>query len=976
VAAVKKKKNVSSKRKGGSDPLVSFRMHEEIKAIVLLAVGIFLAVAMFADVAGVVGGGVSYACRGALGVMAYVLPFVLILYSIAIFANKGYSISLRTHIFVIIMFFMLMLFISAFWLDSGDDPLHGARAGAVFADSAAGKGGGFVGMYAGSLIIGLIGKAGLFILSVAALAVSSLLLARTTLAERFDRIAQIRADMRERREEREEEQRRFDEAAAMTDDRITARRARAPEPAFDGVDAEAAYGHADAARGGVFSLFGGLRGRKRDNAENIVEAVNHVEDHSGMTGFGDEHIIGMNRPDDYSGQDAREENFIYGIEPKPRAGKGMGLGDDYDGIGADSVDTVTGPAASGAPVPAAGADAGKDANDERKGTGLNAAGSPGAAPGWIDSAAGQRNITALGLESGDAGFTKKKRTTAYKLPPVDLLKKSQRSVKSESDKELQARARKLEETLRDFRVDAKVLNVTVGPAVTRYEVEPDVGVKIQSIRSLEPDLALRLEVKSVRVVPMPGQAVVGIEAYNSKRTLVTLREIIDSPEFRERDSKISFVLGKNISGDRIIADLSDMPHLLIAGTTGSGKSVCINSILLSIMYKAAPDEVKLILVDPKVVELKPYSDIPHLLLPVVTSPERAATALGYAVTIMNERYAKFAEFNVRNLNGFNDLMLKEGRPDDVLPQIVIVIDELSDLMMIAPQKVQESISRLAAMARAAGMHLIVATQQPLASILTSVIKANIPSRIAFSVSSNSASRVILDEPGAERLHGKGDMLFSPVGTREPMRIQGSFVSEAEVYKVTEYVKKEMDPDYSPDILDAVNGEITGDLTEDEDELFKDSVEAVVAAKQASVSMLQRRFRIGYNRAARLVDMMEERGMVAPSDGTNKPRKVLMSEGQLADYLSGSGPAGVAAAFAAGGVPSVGGVPAASAFASSPDVSGAEIAPVSHTLYGGIPGGEPADPDAGDPDVEDGDIRITDISDLINDDDPPFVTDDE
>ncbi|MDR2157025.1 MAG: DNA translocase FtsK, partial [Clostridiales Family XIII bacterium] len=332
------------------------------------------------------------------------------------------------------------------------------------------------------------------------------------------------------------------------------------------------------------------------------------------------------------------------------------------------------------------------------------------------------------------------------------------------------------------------------------------------------------------------------------------------------------------------ADLNDMPHLLIAGTTGSGKSVCINSILLSILYHAGPDEVKLILIDPKVVELKSYNDIPHLLVPVVTDPEQAATALNYAVTLMNERYRKFAEYNVRNLDGYNARLKKDGLADDILPRIVIVIDELSDLMMIAPAKVQESISRLAAMARAAGMHLIVATQQPLASILTSVIKANIPSRIAFSVSSNSASRVILDEAGAERLHGNGDMLFSPVGTREPMRIQGSFVSDSEVHKVTDYIKKKMDPAYSPDVLQAVRGELSGQLVDEGDELFRDAVEMVVPAKQASVSMIQRRFRIGYNRAARLVDMMEERGIVAASDGMNKPRKVLMNETQLADFL--------------------------------------------------------------------------------------------
>jgi len=476
----------------------------------------------------------------------------------------------------------------------------------------------------------------------------------------------------------------------------------------------------------------------------------------------------------------------------------------------------------------------------------------------------------------------------YKLPPVELLPKDKGKVNSESPAGLKANAAKLEQALRDFRVEARVVKVTVGPTVTRYEVEPFIGVKIQSIRSLEPDLALKLEVKSVRVVPMPGHSVIGIEAFNENTSIVTLRDLIDSDEFRKAPSNISFALGKNIAGKRIVVDLKEMPHLLIAGTTGSGKSVCINSILLSILYRAKPSDVKLILIDPKVVELKSYNDLPHLLVPVVTDPERAAMALSYAVTIMNERYKKFAEHNVRNLEGYNDRMRKSGQTEEIMPQIIIVIDELSDLMMVASQKVQESISRLAAMARAAGMHLIVATQQPLASILTSVIKANIPSRIAFAVSSNSASRVILDNPGAERLHGKGDMLFSPVGSREAIRIQGAFSEEREIIKVVNYIKKQMDPDYSAEVMAQVSAPQAKGLVDDEDELFLDSVEMVAQAKQASVSMIQRRFRVGYNRAARLVDMMEERGIVAASDGTNKPRRLIMGEAQLASFLASAG----------------------------------------------------------------------------------------
>jgi hypothetical protein len=828
----------------------------------------------------------------------------------------------------------------------------------------------------------------------------------------------VREQKRAEREEKAEVRRRLEEAEAEARDEAEARlrearaaRRSGADSGYDGdvsCDGSAEYsggggyggnavsGYRASSRRGLGSFFGGLLSK---NQENIIDAVKNDEKHIlGSTGLPDNGGSVEDFPDAtergglrgtgllrYARNDgvgdtelrsrggAAAEDPRFGIEPLSREDPGRGLG-DYDvgvaGYGAqDGEDSSYGeglkPGARGGSGASESGGVGKGSRRasssgassaaSARGKGPKKGADTGDSPAWISEKTAPKAERSLGLGTGGEGFKTDKAPVAYNLPPIELLKKSTRTAKGESERELLVRSRRLEDILRDFRVDAKVLNVTVGPTVTRYEVEPDVGVKISSIKSLEPDLALRLEVKSVRVVPMPGQAVVGIEAYNAKRNLVTLREMIDSSAFSDKESKVAFVLGKNISGEHIIADLADMPHLLIAGTTGSGKSVCINSILLSIMYRATPDEVKLILVDPKVVELKPYSDIPHLLLPVVTSPERAATALGYAVTIMNERYAKFAEYNVRNLEGYNELMLRDGMADEVLPQIVIVIDELSDLMMIAPQKVQESISRLAAMARAAGMHLIVATQQPLASILTSVIKANIPSRIAFSVSSNSASRVILDEPGAERLHGKGDMLFSPVGTREPMRIQGSFVSEAEVYKVTEFVKKEADPDYSPDILDAVSGGVTGELTDDEDDLFRDAVEAVVAAKQASVSMLQRRFRVGYNRAARLVDMMEERGMVAPSDGTNKPRKVLMTEGQFADFMTGAAGAGA------------GGGASGSAF------GGGDVSDASSASGGSLPASIPEKGDGG-ADAES--FEDADEAADIDGDDPPFDVGDD
>ncbi|MDR0357257.1 MAG: DNA translocase FtsK [Clostridiales Family XIII bacterium] len=860
------------------------RLRGDIFAILFIAAGIFLVFALLFSAAGKLGDGVSWLLKGCFGYIAYALPFAFVAYGVCLFARRETRTYVRNVVFASAIFVTALLIESAFYLKSGSAPLGDLGFKEVFEAGANGKNGGFLGMYAGAFFVRLIGKAGLVIFSVVAFLISLLLLLNTPLSPYVRRLGERRADARARREA---------ERTALEEESEKTRAERgASEPELEekrGMFARLGIGRLDDAddeteieeRGAV--EIGGSRAKQGRNRANIIDAVKHDDRHvtGAKTGEGFESEASGSMPG-FGSESGIESATGFGLEPPYRGGPGLGLNDDADtgwaatfGFGEDARREPEAPDASGR------AGSGEATDGIRSPQGIFTEEDIG--DDVRGEAISEKRPAPSSVFAG-VGFGESDALLDYKLPPVALLNRGPKVARTENAQDMKYKAQKLEQTLRDFKVDAKVIRVTVGPTVTRYEAEPNVGVKIQSIKSLEPDLALKLEVKSVRVVPMPGRAVVGIEAYNANTTLVTLREIIDSPEFRSEESKIAFVLGKNISGNRIIADLNDMPHLLIAGTTGSGKSVCINSILLSILYRAKPDEVKLILIDPKVVELKSYNDIPHLLVPVVTDPERAAIALNYAVTLMNERYKKFAEYNVRNLDGYNARLSKEGREADILPRIVIVIDELSDLMMIAPAKVQESISRLAAMARAAGMHLIVATQQPLASILTSVIKANIPSRIAFSVSSNSASRVILDESGAERLHGNGDMLFSPVGTREPMRIQGSFVSDSEVHKVTDYIKKEMDPSYSPDVMQAVSGEVTEQLTDEEDDLFRDAVEMIVPAKQASVSMIQRRFRIGYNRAARLVDAMEERGIVAASDGTNKPRKVLMTETQLENFI--------------------------------------------------------------------------------------------
>ncbi|MBP6491952.1 MAG: DNA translocase FtsK, partial [Clostridia bacterium] len=475
---------------------------------------------------------------------------------------------------------------------------------------------------------------------------------------------------------------------------------------------------------------------------------------------------------------------------------------------------------------------------------------------------------------GDAG-------KEFILPPIDLLVKGPATNPNGENEGLKAKAAKLEQTLKDFNVNAKVVQVTKGPAVTRYEIQPNTGVKVSSIVRLADDIALNLEAKSIRIeAPIPGKAAVGIEVENERVNLVALREIVESNEFKTAKSKISFAVGKDIAGKAIVADLKGMPHMLIAGSTGSGKSVCINSIIISLLYKAKPDEVKFVLIDPKVVELGNYNGIPHLLIPVVTEPSKAAAALNWAVAEMTDRYKKFAEEGVRDLESFNNNVKKKGEADRFLPQIVIIIDELADLMMAAPSQVEESICRLAQMARAAGMHLIVATQRPSVDIITGVIKANIPSRIAFAVSSQFDSRTILDMGGAEKLVGKGDMLFNPMGIAKPIRVQGTFISDTEVHNVIEFVKSQSpDTEYSSDVIHSIERVQTTANDDDADELLSDAIETVVRAEQASVSMLQRRFRIGYNRAARLVDMMEARGIIGPADGS-RPRRVLMTEDEF------------------------------------------------------------------------------------------------
>ncbi len=490
-------------------------------------------------------------------------------------------------------------------------------------------------------------------------------------------------------------------------------------------------------------------------------------------------------------------------------------------------------------------------------------------------------------------IAKKKDSTSaeYCFPPIDLLKINS-NASADGTSEMRENSRRLNETLASFKIEAHIINVTRGPSVTRYEVELEKGVRLSKLTTAADDIALSLGASGVRIAAVPGKiSVVGIEVPNRAVTMVSLREVIDSQEFKKAKSKSAFAVGKDIGGNCIVGNIARLPHMLIAGTTGSGKSVCMNSIIISILYKASPDDVKLIMIDPKMVELGIYNSIPHLLIPVVTDPKKAAGSLQWAVTEMMRRYKAMSDAGVRDLESYNSIVENQETEGKKLPQVVVIIDELADLMLVAAKEVEESICRIAQMGRAAGIHLVIATQRPSADVITGLMKANIPSRIAFSVASAMESRIILDTQGAEKLVGKGDMLYAPIGNGKPKRVQGCFVSDAEVEAVASYVKTNYVTSYDNEVIEEIerkaaqtgNKPAASDPEPNKDELDGDemlpaAVEVILETKQASVSMLQRRLKLGYARAARIVDEMEEKGIVGPFQGS-KPRDILITKEQ-------------------------------------------------------------------------------------------------
>ena len=791
----------------------------EVWGFVIIAIGIFLFSAIVFDAGGIVGKNVSLLLKGCFGILGLVLPLFIILSGIILIIKKTRNIAAKIIVFSFVIFLLFSLLNSARFIE----PYNTKYSLLDYYDlSKIYESGGLIPMAIGGFIVSILGKVGLYIFSIVGIIISVLLLRNKPLSSSFGDIEEQLSNKNAVRREKKEAERLRNEELRKEQEREAKLREE-------------------------------LRRQKAKEAEaflNSGELIDYSYDFETGKNSNLSYLSNSGRTLKYT-----SDEDIFGTEADKLAKttkKNESIDNNFSNFKSDD-----------------------NYNDYLKNDNND-----------VDIRKSEKSISNKEAKEAilsDEELNKTKTSNKYKLPPLNLLVPPEPENKVDA-RQLRFMAGHLEDTLSSFNVDAKVINVTQGPAITRYEIQPNVGVKVSKIVSLADDIALNLRARSIRIeAPIPGKAAVGIEVENGSIHMVRVSELISSRAFKSARSKIAFGVGKDISGNPIIADIKSMPHLLIAGSTGSGKSVCINSIIASILYKAKPDEVKLILVDPKVVELGNYNGIPHLLIPVVTEPAKAAAALNWAVVEMNERYNKFAKNGVRDLESYNDKMVHQGNKDEKLPQIVIIVDELADLMMAAPSQVEESICRLAQKARAAGMHMIVATQRPSVDVITGLIKANIPSRIAFAVSSQFDSRTILDMSGAEKLVGNGDMLYNPIGIGKPKRVQGCFISDQEVNNIIEYVKSQVeDVEYSGEVIRTIESDnlsSTKNSKDDDDELMDEAVECVINAGQASVSMLQRRFRIGYNRAARIVDAMEERGIVGPQDGS-KPRQVLITEDEF------------------------------------------------------------------------------------------------
>lgn len=958
------KGNVSGKKKTAGRPStrknvntkqsISSGFQTEIVILVLIAASIILMVSCL-GFGGSVGGSISRALMGVMGLMAYAFPFVLFGVSVFLISNKGNVLAYKKTAAAAVLFLVLC---GVFQLLTEGYAESTTLAEYYKVSSQYHTGGGAIGGAICISTISAFGTVGAYVIIVLVILVCLILITQHSflgfLYKLYDKLLEMLKGTHERYQEGapERELRRQVKAQQrqMAAQERRERRMKELEAALAEEDLDLEEEELESEDGSkkTSSIFGKKKQKNRDSLTEASQPVRRqarrgaeaettgflvgTDLFSDMEAYGDGMDDQVSLPED-TGLDfaihrsetvdteevlpetvmeEKQQLAHFGEEMQPQAVNPVQDAEDEDSYAGVDFKEAMATARTMQATSAGGSGTGADVSGSHgSGGAASTSGSSGTADGshGVASAGEERasrqpaknpKSSRQEIESGIVNIQHEISTQEaavkreYQYPSVNLLKRGNGKSQGDSDAHLRKTAQKLQEILYNFGVNAKVTNVSCGPTVTRYELQPEMGVKVSKIVGLADDIKLNLAAPDIRIeAPIPGKAAVGIEVPNKEHSAVMLRDLIQSPEFQNAKSKLAFAAGKDIEGKTVVADIAKMPHLLIAGSTGSGKSVCINTLIISILYKAKPDEVKLIMIDPKVVELSVYNGIPHLFIPVVTDPKKAAGALNWAVNEMSNRYNTFAEYGVRNLEEFNRKLDKMTFPEgqqrpEKMCQIVIIVDELADLMMVAPGEVEDAICRLAQLARAAGIHLIIATQRPSVNVITGLIKANMPSRIAFSVSSGVDSRTILDMNGAEKLLGKGDMLFYPQGYQKPARLQGAFVSDDEVSDIVNFLAdKNPRTDYDSKIEQQMNNAVltAGGSSggEERDVYFEQAGKFIIEKEKASIGMLQRMYKIGFNRAARIMDQLCDAGVVGPEEGT-KPRKVLMSMEEFQTYV--------------------------------------------------------------------------------------------
>ena len=909
------RKKSSAKRQTKKERMAQIERQQAFKKEIFLWIVVAVSILLFISnfgIGGHLGNAVSGFLFGIFGMVAYIFPLVLLVGSFFAVSNKGNSYAIMKLVMTIVFIWFICVFMYlAVYGEFAVSPVQS------YIDSVERhSGGGFIGALIGCILVPAVGIIGAYVVTIVVMIICLVLITGKSFMKGMRNGGRKVYESARENNERYQEYRQYKSRERQTREGL----------ASDNTDSDIK----EAAKGGRRSKRAGRRMDNKITGVSLDTKIDGSENalDSGMTGSDTAHvgIFGQGAAATDALGEITIENYPSSPAIKEKKTTSLTSGDAGEivqtpdfGVASEPVSVLGGTAVSHvSQIPISGCvepdisddfDIQKD-NELQSKLSAPAADAvmtkpPAVEPGKKkvksdkDELAKEVEKVSEQIAINDAENAIQQKP--YVFPAVDLLKAPDRGKTGDSQAHLRETAAKLEQTLNVFGVNAKVNNISCGPAVTRFEITPELGVKVSKIVNLADDIKLNLAAADIRIeAPIPGKAAVGIEVPNSQSVAVSFRELVESEEFKNAKSKITFAVGKDIAGKVKVTDIAKMPHLLIAGATGSGKSVCINTIIMSILYKAKPDEVKLIMIDPKVVELSVYNGIPHLMIPVVTDPKKAAGALNWAVSEMTDRYEKFANSGVREINGYNAMIDamdgKDTEKPPKMPQIVIIVDELADLMMVASKDVEEAICRLAQLARAAGIHLIIATQRPSVNVITGLIKANMPSRIAFAVTSGVDSRTILDMNGAEKLLGKGDMLFDPQGVPKPLRVQGAFVSDKEVSDIVKFIiENNENAQYSNDVAqkmeslsnDTTNTTVTISDVENTDDgrdsYFAEAASIITDKERASIGMLQRYLKIGFNRAARIMDQLEEAGVVGPEEGT-KPRKVLVTKEELDTIL--------------------------------------------------------------------------------------------